>query len=135
MANPSRLCKGVFRHEEQGNAPPEERGKVARFGVFFSSAVRRTPADARYFRTYRTLWHRQIVWVRLDGPLWHTYYFLFPSHHATYLLDPLKHSHTPQSDYISILFILRLILTRSFSVRGSSNVHSVVYVPCHASRK
>jgi hypothetical protein len=40
VANPSRLCKGVFWHEEQGNAPPEERGKVARFGVFF-----RLPSD------------------------------------------------------------------------------------------
>jgi hypothetical protein len=35
VANPFRLCKGVFGHEEQGDAPPEERGKVARFGVLF----------------------------------------------------------------------------------------------------
>lgn len=34
VANPFRLCKGVFGHEEQGDAPPEERGKVTGFGVF-----------------------------------------------------------------------------------------------------
>jgi hypothetical protein len=39
-ANPFCLCKGVFGHEEQGDAPPEERGKVARFGIFVPSTVR-----------------------------------------------------------------------------------------------
>ena len=42
VADPFRSCKGVFGHEEQGDAPPEERGKIARFGVFISSTVRRT---------------------------------------------------------------------------------------------
>jgi hypothetical protein len=55
MANPFCSRKGVFGHEEQGDAPPKERGKVARFGVLVSSTVRPTPADARYFRTCRTL--------------------------------------------------------------------------------
>jgi hypothetical protein len=57
VADPFRSCKGVFGHEEQGDAAPEERGKTARFGVFISFTVQRTPADARYFRTCRTLWH------------------------------------------------------------------------------